>query len=166
MPLKTTAATRVPGFSEFTSPSTIHPIQKITREANIHFEKTLRKQSKSLAEAVAEYKRRYGRKPPLGFDKWYEFAVENNVQFIDEYDYMTKSFEPYWSIAPRILRDYSKQAIAYDYTSFNTLTIKNHNASLDGESFQHAQLVELLQPVVSTNLYRIVRVLLAEADMR
>jgi hypothetical protein len=145
--------TKTPGYSEFNHRSTYHPIQKITEEARAKFERTNKRQSKSLAEAVAEYKKRYGRRPPPGFDKWYEFAVENDVQFIDEYDYLTRSFDPFWNIAPKILRDYAEQAVAFDYTSFNTITIKDHNATLLGDSFQHAQLIELLQPIVSTTKY-------------
>lgn len=142
---------RTPGFSEFNHGATYHPIQKITEEARAKFERIQKRQSKSLVEAIAEYKKRYGRKPPPGFDKWYEFAVAHDVQFIDEYDYLTNSFSPFWNIAPKILREYAEQAVAFDYTSFNTLTVKNHNASLGGESFQHAQLIELIQPVVSTD---------------
>lgn len=141
--------TKTPGYTEFSFKSSYHPIQKITEEARVKFERALRKQSKSLPEAIAEYKRRYGRKPPPGFDQWYEFAVENNVEFIDEYDYMTKSFEPFWNIAPKILRDYSTQAILFDSSSFRTLTVKDHNATLGGDGFQHDQVLELIEPIVS-----------------
>jgi hypothetical protein len=34
-------------------------------------ETKLARQSRTLEEAVREYKRRHGRNPPKGFDKWY-----------------------------------------------------------------------------------------------
>lgn len=43
----------------------------------------VKKQSKTLDEAVGEYVRRYKRRPPKGFERWYEWAVERNVTLID-----------------------------------------------------------------------------------
>lgn len=42
------------------------------------------RQSKTLAQATNVYKQRYGRNPPRGFDKWWEWAMENNVKIVDE----------------------------------------------------------------------------------
>lgn len=129
-----------------------HPISKLAEEARAKFANTQLRQSRSLNQAVAEYSKRYKRSPPPGFEEWYRFATDNDVQLIDEYDYLTKSLEPFWQTSPAILRDYVDQAISTDGANFNTLTIKNHRASLSTGSFQHAQLIELLKPVVS-NLY-------------
>lgn len=107
------------------------------------------RQSKSLPEAVAEYKSRYGRPPPPGFDKWYQFAVKNDVQLIDEYDYLTRSVEPYWKVSPRVLRDYVDQALRIDPNALNTLVVQGGNATLENPGFQHLQLVELIKPIVS-----------------
>lgn len=41
------------------------------------------RQSKTFAQAVTEYQRRYGRRPPRGFDRWYAFARANNVKLIE-----------------------------------------------------------------------------------
>ncbi|KAG4439907.1 hypothetical protein IFR05_004631 [Cadophora sp. M221] len=128
--------------------STHHPIYHLVAEAGARFEEIKNRQSKSLAEAVMEYKRRYGRPPPPGFDDWYRFAVENKVQLIDEYDYMTNSLEPYWKMPARVLKEYVDQALSLDNTRLNTLTVKNKEAKLSGGSFQHAQLVKLIQPIV------------------
>jgi hypothetical protein len=51
-----------------------HPVSRLVYDAQKSFNATLARQSKSLAEAVTEYKRRYQMLPPPGFDKWYEFA--------------------------------------------------------------------------------------------
>ena len=63
-----------------------HPIPLLMREARKKWETLLRKQSRTFAQAVAEYQRRYGRKPPKGFDRWYAWAKKNSVQLLDEYD--------------------------------------------------------------------------------
>ena len=50
-----------------------------TRHAAYNFS-----QSKTLQQAVKEYRVRYGRNPPKGFDVWFEWAQKNNVQIVDE----------------------------------------------------------------------------------
>jgi hypothetical protein len=42
------------------------------------------RQSKTLSQAVAEYKRRYGRPPPKGFERWWSFARQNNIKIVDD----------------------------------------------------------------------------------
>ncbi|KAG8895495.1 Glycosyltransferase Family 90 domain containing protein [Tulasnella sp. 417] len=58
------------------------------------------KASKSLAQAVAEYRRRYNRPPPLGFDKWWEYVQQHKVLLPDEYDRIYHDIEPFWAIEP------------------------------------------------------------------
>lgn len=47
-----------------------HPINDLIANATKQWEDKLARQSKTLEEAVREYKRRHGRKPPKGFDDW------------------------------------------------------------------------------------------------
>ena len=47
-----------------------HPIYELTARAEAAWEQKLKAASKTLPEAVSEYRRRYGRAPPLGFDLW------------------------------------------------------------------------------------------------
>lgn len=47
-----------------------HPIFELTSRAEKEWEAKLRGASKTLQEAVQEYKRRYKRAPPKGFDHW------------------------------------------------------------------------------------------------
>jgi hypothetical protein len=67
-------------------PSQPHPIHRLIRDAETAWHAKVSRQSKSLEEAVAEYRRRHKMAPPKGFDAWYKFAVANNVSLIDEYD--------------------------------------------------------------------------------
>lgn len=48
-----------------------HPIPAMMARAKEQWRQLKARQSKTFAEAVAEYKRRNGRRPPKGFDKWY-----------------------------------------------------------------------------------------------
>jgi hypothetical protein len=49
--------------------------------------------------AVEEYQRRnHQRLPPKGFEKWWQFAVDNNVALVDEYEQISKDLEPFWAM--------------------------------------------------------------------
>ncbi|KAJ8496895.1 hypothetical protein ONZ45_g12270 [Pleurotus djamor] len=78
---------------------TEHPIPKLMDEAEEKFRQKVGRQSKTLQAAVAEYKRRYDRNPPKGFDKWWEFAVANNVTLVDEYDGLMKDLAPFYKLS-------------------------------------------------------------------
>jgi hypothetical protein len=67
-----------------------------------------------LAEAVTEYRRRYGIHPPPNFDKWYEFAKTRNVQMIDEYDLIHHSLRPFWGLKPSTIRSRAQEALGFD----------------------------------------------------
>lgn len=81
-----------------------HPIPKLMSDARDKFDNLLKRQSKTLPAAVAEYERRYGRKPPKGFDEWYEFAKENGAIVFDEYDQLSKDLEPFWQLSGEEIR--------------------------------------------------------------
>ncbi|KAF9237132.1 glycosyltransferase family 90 protein [Melanogaster broomeanus] len=55
-------------------------------DAERKFRTLLEKQSRTLPDAVAEYKRRYGRDPPRGFDEWWQFAKDHDLKLVDEFD--------------------------------------------------------------------------------
>ena len=82
----------------------MHPIPKLMAEAQTKFKQMITGQSKTLTEAVQEYKRRYGRNPPKGFEEWFEFAKENGVKIIDEYDQLVRDLEPFWGMSGEELR--------------------------------------------------------------
>jgi hypothetical protein len=55
-------------------PADEHPIRQLIRDAKVDWESKLARQSKTLSQAVREYKRRNkGRNPPKGFDKWWSW---------------------------------------------------------------------------------------------
>ncbi|KAJ9114777.1 hypothetical protein QFC22_005653 [Naganishia vaughanmartiniae] len=57
-------------------PVSLHPIKQLIRDAKDNWQAKTARQSKTLKQAVAEYKRRNrGMLPPKGFDKWWRFVV-------------------------------------------------------------------------------------------
>lgn len=52
-------------------PYEVHPIHTLMANAKRAWKEKVDRQSTTLDEAVKEYRRRYGREPPRGFDVWY-----------------------------------------------------------------------------------------------
>lgn len=92
----------------------VHPIIHLVRDAQKEFSELKKRQSKSLDEAVKEYRRRYGMPPPPHFDTWYKFAVNNNVQLIDEFDMINDMMIPFWGLQPKTIRARVTEALGYD----------------------------------------------------
>lgn len=68
------------------NPEAQHPIYDLVERAKEKWRRKQEGQSTTLREAVDEYRRRYGRAPPKGFDNWFKWAKENGVKLLDEYD--------------------------------------------------------------------------------
>ena len=94
--------------------TTSHPIYQLIANAESDLENTLNTQSKSLEEAVTEYRRRYKLHPPPNFEKWYDFANRKGVQLIDEYDTIFHSLLPFWALDPMIIRNRTREALGFD----------------------------------------------------
>ena len=75
-----------------------HPILELIANAEKKWDELVARQSKTLKEAVQEYKRRYMRNPPKGFEKWWDYAVKNNIVLKDEYDQIHRDMQVFWSL--------------------------------------------------------------------
>lgn len=82
-----------------------HPVHGLIREAKRAWAEKVARQSQTYEQAVAEYQRRYRRPPPPGFDKWYEWATEHDVQLIDEFDTLADQIEPFYALRPSLLHE-------------------------------------------------------------
>lgn len=102
-----------------------HPVWQLTKDAEKDFEDTLKRQSKSLPDAVVEYRRRYGIPPPPNFDKWYEFAKAKGVQLVDEYDTIYHSLLPFWGLKPATIRGRAREALGFDANNLIGALIRN-----------------------------------------
>ncbi|KAJ3875522.1 glycosyl transferase family 90-domain-containing protein [Lentinula edodes] len=85
------------------NPKGPHPIFELVNNAEKAWNEKLRKASTSLDEAIGEYRRRYRRNPPKGFDKWWEYVQKHDVQLPDEYDQIYYDLEPFWGLEPSYL---------------------------------------------------------------
>ncbi|KAH0581650.1 hypothetical protein H2248_011347 [Termitomyces sp. 'cryptogamus'] len=82
------------------NPDGIHPVLALIRRAEDEWDRKLDRASRTLEEAVREYKRRYRRDPPAGFDDWWDFAQEMEDRLPDEYDSISRELEPFWGMDP------------------------------------------------------------------
>ncbi|KAH0578976.1 hypothetical protein H2248_003152 [Termitomyces sp. 'cryptogamus'] len=82
------------------NPDGSHPIYELIELANARWKSKLSRASKTLDEAVREYEKRYRRRPPKGFDKWWRYVKEHDIKLPDEYDQIYKDLEPFWGYHP------------------------------------------------------------------
>lgn len=97
-----------------TSDHTSHPIHQLITKAELDFDSLKSRQSKTLSEAVEEYRRRYKLSPPPNFDQWFQLAKERNVRLIDEYDTIYHALLPFWALDPAVIRKRAREALGFD----------------------------------------------------
>ncbi|BGP48291.1 hypothetical protein JCM10450v2_004163 [Rhodotorula kratochvilovae] len=98
------------------NPKGRHPIHLLIEDAERKWKEKVARQSKTLSEAVREYKRRHRRNPPKGFDDWWRFCEENNVQLRDEYDQINHDLAPHWALEGHDSRHRNKVMQDRDHT--------------------------------------------------
>ncbi|KAL8758065.1 MAG: hypothetical protein Q9199_001745 [Rusavskia elegans] len=107
-----------------------HPIEDLVLKSRAEFSAMVERQSKSLAEAIQEYQRRYHRAPPPGFDLWYQKAQEANTTLIDEYDLLMQDLEPFWGMSAQEL--HSKTAmVSTNDVWIGRLSVRDHKMEVD-----------------------------------
>lgn len=105
--------------------------------------------SKSLADAVKEYTKRYSIPPPPNFDKWYEFAKEHNSVVIDDFDQINNDLLPFWGLSPASLRERTDSLFAYGSTEMGGMRIRN--GSLEQSPYipgSHRWMADSLQRMI------------------
>ncbi|BGP24738.1 glycosyltransferase family 90 protein [Rhodotorula toruloides] len=107
-----------------------HPIHDLIGNATKQWEAKLARQSKTLEEAVREYKRRFGRRPPKGFDDWFRFAKDNDVILVDEFDQTFTDVLPFWALSPHILQERASK-LHMDASTF-TMVIRKGQVEIAG----------------------------------
>jgi hypothetical protein len=122
----------------------LHPIESLYLDGKLRHETMVSRQSKTPAEAVVEYRRRYQREPPTGFEEWVELALKKGLVLIDEFDGMTKAFDPFYQLDPSILeqvlattpRDLP-ELVEVNITSSEITWTAGSNGSWFGKSIQN-----------------------------
>jgi hypothetical protein len=126
----TSASTHIPTKTPGNAPSSsTHPIDSLIAKADEDFDAVLTKESHTLAEAAAAYRERRGRHPPPGFDQWYNLAKEKNAVIVEDFwDRVYHDLEPFWAVAPGLVR---RQAWDYEMT----ISLRDHNATAGSDWF-------------------------------
>ncbi|EFR04570.1 hypothetical protein MGYG_07576 [Nannizzia gypsea CBS 118893] len=114
----------------------IHPIQQLASEALKKHKDMVASQSKTLSAAIKEYERRYGRKPPPGFDVWYEAATQEGFILVDEFNSLMEGLKPFWGVPPVVLRTRVAAATQIPGSRLIRYSVRNRNlmAENDGEA--------------------------------
>lgn len=86
--------------------------------------------SKTLNEAVEEYKKRYGIPPPPNFDKWYDFATEHESPVIDDFGQINDDLLPFWGLDPKAIRVRTSHLLSYSRLEMGGLRIRNGTLQL------------------------------------
>ncbi|KAF8487546.1 glycosyl transferase family 90-domain-containing protein [Gautieria morchelliformis] len=107
------------------NPKGKHPILELIDRSETQWKRKLERQSKTLKQAVDEYRRRYKRSPPKGFEIWWDFVDFHKVKLVDEYDSIHERLQPFWGVDPSVLR--ASQAAWESYS--NTFTIGKVSAA-------------------------------------
>lgn len=109
-----------------------HPIAQLIRHAKENFDNVFSRQSKTLQEAVEEYRRRYKMPPPPHFDAWFRFAQKKGVKMIDEYDTIHHALLPFWGLDPKIVRERAREAMGFDNAVIGLLIRNGKVSKVDG----------------------------------
>ncbi|KAK2841603.1 hypothetical protein FQN49_006095 [Arthroderma sp. PD_2] len=160
-----------------TNDDSLHPIERLIDTSRRRFTATHSRQSKTLQQAVAEYRRRYGLHPPPHFDVWFKFARSRGVQMIDEYDTIHDALLPFWAVSPKTIRERAREAIGFDNAMIGLL-IRNRNVTLvdgggEGEEWKRNALRGMMSTFVkylpdmdlAFNIHDEPRVVMAHSDL-
>ena len=147
-PSSQSVASNVPsGSLPSTAPS--HPIDQLITKAEKDFKALKSRQSKSLEEAVKEYRKRYKVHPPPKFDLWYKFAQDKGVLLIDEYDTIYHSLLPFWALRPSVIRGRAREALGYDNALLGLLIRDGRVISAaGGDEWQQRSTVGMIENFV------------------
>ncbi|KAF2139619.1 glycosyltransferase family 90 protein [Aplosporella prunicola CBS 121167] len=129
-------------------PTDKHPVEQLVEDAENNFQQTQARQSQTLNEAVAEYRRRYGIPPPPNFDRWFEFAKRKGVPLIDDgYDTIYHSLLPFWALEPAMIRARVREALGHPDNALIGLLIRDGQATHieGGQDWQREATLGMIQ---------------------
>ncbi|BEJ13145.1 hypothetical protein CspHIS471_0303190 [Cutaneotrichosporon sp. HIS471] len=143
-----------------------HPIDELIYRGQRRWDSLLRRQSKTLGEAVSEYRHRYARDPPAGFDRWFAFCQEHGVKIIDDYDQIDRDMRIWLAVKPD---EFRRRVAALDTEKHKyTITLSpNGSSSVGGDMSHGARAKEhhnLLAPLAPL-LDREVRLVISNHDV-
>ncbi|EPS28045.1 putative UDP-Xyl: (mannosyl) glucuronoxylomannan/galactoxylomannan beta-1,2-xylosyltransferase [Penicillium oxalicum 114-2] len=104
-----------------------HPIDSLIYGGKIHYDNYMSQASlsKTLADAVRGYRRRYQQHPPPGFDKWYEFATNRSSVIIDEFDQIHENLLPFRAVQPSQIREMTHKLATNPFNDLGAISIRS-----------------------------------------
>jgi hypothetical protein len=106
-----------------------HPIVNLIQSANKDFEELRQKETLDLPSAAKRYRQKRGRHPPPGFERWWQYAAENEVVMVEEFwDQIYHDLNPLWALDPK---EMLKDVHSYD----NLIMVRNGSADFIGGHF-------------------------------
>ena len=144
------------------NPKGKHPILELIERSETQWERKVERQSKTLKQAVDEYKRRYKRLPPKGFEIWYviecvvvslfnvhrwDYVDFHDVKLVDEYDSIHARLEPFWGVDPAVLQgiqaDWEAHADTFTIGKLpDSSTVELLNNTLQDDSYLGRQRIQ------------------------
>ena len=159
-------------------PESSHPIAGLMNSSESTLRIRLSQQSQTLSDAVKEYERRYGMRPPPKFDVWFKFAQDRGVQLIDEFDTIYHSILPFWGLPPKTIRDRAREAMGFDNVLICGMIRNGKVAQViggsDGQQWKRDALTGMIQTFVEHlpdmdlpfNIHDEPRVVLSSEDLQ
>ena len=109
-----------------------HPIDLLLYDAKNQHDSYVANasQSQKLMSAINQYEQRYQRKPPPGFDVWFQYATNRSALIVDEFDQIHNDLLPFWSISPADLRRQTWEMVSNPWNEISGITIRDGNAAV------------------------------------
>ncbi|KAJ5325353.1 uncharacterized protein N7506_008455 [Penicillium brevicompactum] len=123
----------------------MHPIDFLIHEGRIQHDNFMAQasSSKSLGDAVWEYRRRYEQHPPPGFDKWYQYATSRSSAVIDDFDQIHHDLLPFRALAPEHIRAMTHELATNPFNDLGGIKIRNGTALVqEGIKPTHAWMIK------------------------
>lgn len=118
-----------------------HPIGKLIYDAQHVFAELMSKESRSIEDAAQAYRKRRGRHPPPGFEKWYTFARNKNSIIVEDFfDQIYNDLGPFWGMEPTTLRKES-----WDFEM--TINIRDGKATAGSDWFWTVIWLDLIKTI-------------------
>lgn len=104
-----------------------HPMQLLMKDAHQSVEAFEAHESTivNLRDAIADYKSRYRRLPPPGFDHWFNYSLQHDAAIISNFDQIDRDLRPFWNLEPQEIRGRTYTAIRDRNNYISPLRIRN-----------------------------------------
>ncbi|WDK19570.1 hypothetical protein CGRA01v4_10857 [Colletotrichum graminicola] len=107
-------------------------------------------QSRTIEDAVGEYRRHYGLAPPPNFDKWFEYAVASGSPIMDDFTQINDDMLTFWGVAPDVLRQRTKHMLEIPWLGMGGIRIRGGKVEVaPGAPGTHMWMMRSMQDMIS-----------------